>query len=290
MSWRDIDTGVFSQQHIFLIKLFTHSVLIFFEFLLLAISYNSVTINSQIVFNIRNANHLKNLRIMLFMTFMITPVVVIAKVQDDKFELLNRAMFNFNETVDLLFLKPLAQLYVRLMPAPVERAVGSMVENLNEMTTAANCGLQGKSRDMFRSSGRFLINTSIGLGGFFDMAHAIFKLQSVPPEDFGQTLAVWGITEGPYLVLPLVGPSNLRDVSGLMLGSLTNPLNFYSEVKARNSIRALSLVSIRGELLGIEDIITGDRYIFIRDVYHQKRKYSIMDGVVEDDFGFDDDY
>ena len=233
---------------------------------------------------------MKNLRIMLFITFMITPVVVIAKVQDDKFELLNRAMFNFNETVDLLFLKPLAQLYVRLMPAPFERAVGSMVANLNEMTTAANCGLQGKSRDMFRSSGRFLINTSIGLGGFFDMAHAIFKLQSVPPEDFGQTLAVWGITEGPYLVLPLVGPSSLRDVSGLMLGSLTNPLNFYSEVKARNSIRALSLVSIRGELLGIEDIITGDRYIFIRDVYHQKRKYSIMDGVVEDDFGFDDDY
>ena len=227
---------------------------------------------------------------MLFMTFMLTPVVVIAKVQDDKFELLNRAMFNFNETVDLLFLKPLAKLYVRLMPAPFERAVGSMVENLNEMTTAANCGLQGKSRDMFRSSGRFLINTSIGLGGFFDMAHAIFKLQSVPSEDFGQTLAVWGITEGPYLVLPLVGPSSLRDVSGLMLGSLTNPLNFYSEVKARNAIRALSLVSMRGELLGIEDIVTGDRYIFIRDVYHQKRKYLIMDGVVEDDFGFDDDY
>ncbi len=290
MSWKEIDKGFVSQRHIFLIKLFAHSVLIFFEFLLLAFSYNSVTINSQIVFNMRNGNHLKNLRIMLFMTFMITPGVVIAKVQDDRFELLNRAMFNFNETVDLLFLKPLAQLYVRLMPAPFERAVGSMVENLNEMTTAANCGLQGKSRDMFRSSGRFLINTSIGLGGFFDMAHAVFKLQSVPSEDFGQTLAVWGITEGPYLVLPLVGPSSLRDVSGLMLGSLTNPLNFYSEVKARNSIRALSLVSMRGELLGIEDIVTGDRYIFIRDVYHQKRKYSIMDGVVEDDFGFDDDY
>ena len=275
----------------FLKKLFTHSVLIFFESLLLAILHNSVTINySQIVLSNRNVNHLKNLRILFFITFMITPMVVIAEVQDDKFELLNRAMFNFNEAVDLLFLKPLAQLYVRLMPAPFERAVGSMVENLNEMTTAANCGLQGKSRDMFRSSGRFLINTSIGFGGFFDMAHAIFKLQSVPSEDFGQTLAVWGIAEGPYLVIPLVGPSSIRDVSGLMLGSLTNPLNFYSEVKARNSIRALSLVSMRGELLGVEDIVTGDRYIFIRDVYHQKRKYLIKDGVVEDDFGFDDDY
>ncbi len=275
----------------FLKKLFTHSVLIFFESLLLAILHNSVTINySQIVLSNRNVNHLKNLRILFFLTFMITPMVVIAEVQDDKFEVLNRAMFNFNEAVDLLFLKPLAQLYVRLMPAPFERAVGSMVENLNEMTTAANCGLQGKSRDMFRSSGRFLINTSIGFGGFFDMAHAIFKLQSVPSEDFGQTLAVWGIAEGPYLVIPLVGPSSIRDVSGLMLGSLTNPLNFYSEVKARNSIRALSLASMRGELLGVEDIVTGDRYTFIRDVYHQKRKYLIKDGVVEDDFGFDDDY
>ena len=221
---------------------------------------------------------------------MITPLRVVAEVENDKFESFNRTMFKFNETVDLLFLKPLAQLYVRLMPEPFEQAVGHMVDNLNEVTTAANCGLQGKAQDMFRASARFLLNTSIGVGGLFDVAHTVFDLESVSSEDFGQTLAVWGVAQGPYLVLPLRGPSSLRDISGTVFASFTNPLNFYSEIDVRNSIRALSLLSIRGELLGVEEIVAGDRYIFIRDVYQQKRQYAISDGVIEDDFDFDDDY
>ena len=233
---------------------------------------------------------MKSLRTLFFMTFMIIPLSAIAEVQDDKFESLNRALFNFNENIDVLFLKPLAQLYVKLMPEPFEQAVSSMVANLNEVTTATNCGLQGKAQEMFRSSGRFLINTSIGLGGLLDVAHSVFDLESVPSEDFGQTLAVWGVSQGPYLVLPLVGPSSVRDASGTVFGGFTNPVNFYSEVDGRNAIRALSLVSIRGELLGVGEIVTGDRYIFVRDVYQQKRQYSIMDGVVEDDFDLDDDY
>ena len=233
---------------------------------------------------------MKSLRTLFFMTFMIIPLSAIAEVQDDKFESLNRALFNFNENIDVLFLKPLAQLYVKLMPEPFEQAVSSMVANLNEVTTATNCGLQGKAQEMFRSSGRFLINTSIGLGGLLDVAHSVFDLESVPSEDFGQTLAVWGVSQGPYLVLPLVGPSSVRDASGTVFGGFTNPVNFYSEVDGRNASRALSLVSIRGELLGVGEIVTGDRYIFVRDVYQQKRQYSIMDGVVEDDFDLDDDY
>ena len=109
-------------------------------------------------------------------------------------------------------------------------------------------------------------------------------------EDFGQTLGAWGVAEGPYLMLPLIGPSTLRDAPSKFIDSFANPVSYLDEVSDRNSMRALGLLSTRAELLELDDVITGDSYLFVRDVYLQRRQYLVSDGAIEDDFGDLDDY
>lgn len=207
----------------------------------------------------------------------------------DTFEGINRNMFYLNERLDQYALRPVAIVYTNVMPNPLERGIGNFFSNLDEITNVVNDLLQGKFKQAGHDGGRFLINSTIGVAGLFDVAERA-GISKSDGEDFGQTLAVWGVGEGPYLMLPLVGPSTLRDAPSKFIDSLTNPLSYSDDVSARNSARALDLLTKRVSLLAIDQIATGDRYLFVRDVYLQRNRYMVNDGAIEDDFGDFDDF
>jgi phospholipid-binding lipoprotein MlaA len=144
--------------------------------------------------------------------------------------------------------------------------------------------LQGKFRQAGNDTGRFVINTTIGLVGFFDVADH-FGLPKNDGEDFGQTLGVWGVDSGPYLVLPLIGPSTVRDGPARIVDWFINPINEIDHVPTRNQIYGAEVISTRADLLEAEKFVRGERYSFIRDAYLQRRKFLLTDGGVEDDFG-----
>ena len=148
--------------------------------------------------------------------------------------------------------------------------------------------LQGKVGQAGNDGGRLLINSTIGIAGFFDVAkHA--GLEKSDGEDFGQTFGVWGVGEGAYVVLPFLGPSTLRDAPSLLLDSVFDPVGEIDHVPTRNQLYGARVVSVRADLLEAEKLIKGDKYTFIRDVYLQRRQFLVNDGEVDDDFG-DDDY
>ncbi|WP_297186595.1 VacJ family lipoprotein [uncultured Porticoccus sp.] len=203
---------------------------------------------------------------------------------DDPWEGFNRKMFAFNDTVDTYTLKPIAKGYRAVTPDPVERGVSRMFSNVGEVVNVFNDLLQGKFRQAGNDTGRFVINTTIGLVGFFDVADH-FGLPKNDGEDFGQTLGVWGVDSGPYLVLPLIGPSTLRDGPARVVDRFINPINEIDHVPTRNQIYGAEVISTRADLLEAEKFVRGERYSFIRDAYLQRRKFLLMDGGVEDDFG-----
>jgi len=212
---------------------------------------------------------------------------VAEKSDNDPLEGFNRAVFAFNEQADRFVLKPIAQGYRFVTPDPIERGVGRIFSNLGEILNVANSLLQGKMSQAANDSGRFLVNTTIGLGGIFDVADD-FGLKQYDDEDFGQTLGAWGVGSGPYLVLPLFGPSSLRDAPARLVDGYANPINTVDHVPTRNTIYGVQVVSTRAALLDTEKLISGDKYTFIRDVYLQRRDYLVSDGALEDAFG--DDY
>ena len=209
--------------------------------------------------------------------------------EQDTFEGYNRSMFNFNDTLDHYALRPVAVVYTNVMPNPLERGIANIFSNLDEISNVVNDLLQGKFKQAGHDGGRFLINSTIGVGGLFDVAERA-GISKSDGEDFGQTLAVWGVGEGPYLMLPLIGPSTLRDAPSKYIDSFTNPLSYSDDVRLRNSARGLDLLTTRVELLSVDQIATGDRYLFVRDVYLQRTRYLVNDGVIEDDFGDFDEY
>jgi len=204
----------------------------------------------------------------------------------DPWEGFNRAVFTFNDKADTYVLRPVAKGYKAVTPDPVEQGVGRMFANLGEIVSVGNSLLQGKFRQAGHDTGRFLINSTVGVLGFFDVASE-FGLYKNEREDFGQTLGAWGVSSGPYLVLPFLGPSTLRDAPARLVDGYANPINTVDHVPTRNSIYGVDVVSGRAELLDAEKLISGDRYVFIRDVYLQRRAYLVNDGELDDDF---DDY
>ena len=207
----------------------------------------------------------------------------------DPYENLNRASHSFNETLDNYAARPVAKMYQAAMPDPLEKGIVNVFRNLDEITNIVNDLLQAKFGQAANDTGRFLINTTIGVGGLFDVAQRA-GLPRGEGEDFGQTLGTWGVGSGPYLMLPLVGPSTLRDAPSKYFDSFTNPVAYMDHVRTRNAVRGLSLVSTRAELLELDGVISGDSYLFVRDVYLQRREYQVKDGAIEDDFGDLDDY
>lgn len=206
----------------------------------------------------------------------------------DPWEPVNRAVFGFNEQVDAWILKPVAKGYKTVTPEPVEGGVSNFFANLNEVPNVLNNMLQWKWGRAGNSAGRFLLNSTIGLAGFVDVAAAA-GLPRYEDETFGQTLSSWGAPAGPYLVLPLLGPSTVTDTAGLPLEQLMHPSHYTGDNVARVQFAVAESIDLRARLLKSEDFISGDRYTFIRDAYIQRRAYLVADGEVTDDFGGDID-
>ena len=208
----------------------------------------------------------------------------------DPLQQLNRKIYELNfEILDPALIKPLATLYDRVTPRPVRIGINNFFSNLDEIPNAVNSLLQGKIGQAANDTGRFIVNSVFGLGGVFDVATDA-GMQPSQGEDFGQTLAVWGVSEGPYLMLPFLGPSTLRDAPSNVLDSFLEPFAYNDNYGMRAGIKAIDIVALRAELLGIDDVMSGDKYIFVRDVYLQNREYVIADGAIEDDFDDLEDY
>ena len=208
----------------------------------------------------------------------------------DPLEGINRVFYELNfNLLDPVIIKPIAIIYDQTAPKPVRRVLRNFFSNLDEVPSLVNNALQGKLGQAGNNAGRFLINTTIGLGGFFDVAKKA-GLQPGEDEDFGQTLAVWGIPAGPYLMLPFFGPSTLRDAPSNFVDSLFDPFSYNNQLSVRVAIKGIDLIALRADLLGIDDVISGDEYLFIRDVYLQNREYVISDGAIEVNFDDLDDY
>ncbi|MCK5880541.1 MAG: VacJ family lipoprotein [Sinobacterium sp.] len=200
----------------------------------------------------------------------------------DPWESSNRKVASFNNGVDKYFLVPVAKGYNYIMPAPANQGVSNFIANTLEVNTMLNSTLQAKPKNLGLSFARFCINLTLGFFGLFDVATELGVHAN--KEDFGQTFARWGAPDGPYIVLPLLGPSTVRDGLGLYPNILVNPL-ITDNVSLRNSSIALFYTDKRAGLLEAESLITGDRYVFIRNAYLQNREFLNNDGVVEDDFG-----
>jgi phospholipid-binding lipoprotein MlaA len=210
----------------------------------------------------------------------------------DPWEGFNRRVFAFNDVLDRYALKPVAQGYKAVTPEPVQTGVGNFFSNLGEVRTALNSLLQGKPANAGLATSRFLINSTVGIGGLLD--YATLMEITADKEDFGQTMAVWGWEDSRYLVLPLLGPRTLRDASGLPADFAANPITYMDDHQLRAGLTALDIIHFRAGLLDQESLISGDRYRFVRDAYLQRRQFEVNDGVLgedpfaTDDFDFDD--
>jgi phospholipid-binding lipoprotein MlaA len=216
-------------------------------------------------------------------------VPVMAEV--DPWEGANRKIYGFNDRLDRWVLKPVARGYDRVVPSFVKRGVRNFFTNIGEPIVAVNQLLQGEPCKAAEDTGRFLLNSTVGIFGLVDVAAA----NGLPPhdEDFGQTFVVWGVPNGRFITIPFRGPATVTHAGGMVLDLLTNPFQFISPARSRYFARGVDLIDARAGLLPTESLITGDRYLFLRDAYLQNREFLINDGVVEDDpflDEFDEDY
>ncbi|WP_153162383.1 VacJ family lipoprotein [Zoogloea sp. 1C4] len=196
----------------------------------------------------------------------------------DPLEPLNRATFSFNETADRYVMRPVAQVY-DLAPLPVKVGVGNFFGNLGDFWIGVNNLLQGKFVDGLSDGGRLLINSTIGIFGIFDIATEMGLEKH--DEDLGQTLGRWGVGDGPYLVLPLLGPSNLRDTVGLVGDLNVDPIWGVEDIGERNRLTALRFINRRAQLLGADttaDQAALDKYGYMRSFYIQYRRSQVYDG------------
>lgn len=203
----------------------------------------------------------------------VQPAATDRRLAADPFERTNRRIFRFNERIDNGVLKPVAVTYRKVAPRGLRRGVTSFFTNLAEPVNIVNNLLQGKPRASAISLSRFTLNT-VTSAGLYDTANRFFKL-TPQREDFGQTLGVWGISSGPYLMLPFLGPSTLRDTAGIVGDSWLRPQQ-YLEGAENIGLRSVEIVNIRAGLLDVEDLVQGgDRYALLRDVYLQRRAFQV---------------
>ncbi|WP_454723417.1 MULTISPECIES: MlaA family lipoprotein [Cupriavidus] len=197
----------------------------------------------------------------------------------DPIEPFNRQVFRVNDGVDKVVLKPVAQFYTDYVPSPIRTAIDNAFSNVSDVYSAINNLLQGKPTRAAEDTMRVAINSVLGIGGLIDIATPA----GLPKykEDFGQTLGVWGVPAGPYLVLPLFGPSTVRDTAGMLVDRQLDPLAYMDPVWARNTLTGVRIVSARASLLSASNLIEEaalDKYSFLRDAYLQRRQYQIYDG------------
>ena len=197
----------------------------------------------------------------------------------DPFEPMNRAVFAFNETADEYVVKPVAQAYTTVVPEYFRGVIGNVFANVGELWTAANQLLQGKPMAALGDLSRFVINTTFGFGGIADVATEMGLERH--REDFGQTLGRWGLASGPYLVLPIFGPSSLRDGLGFALDMAADPVRQVETEGFSNNLRLTRAIDQRASLLTAGRVVEGaalDKYSFVRDGYLQRRRNQVWDG------------
>jgi len=222
----------------------------------------------------------------LFILPLIVTPLIFAEV-NDPLEGVNRTFFNINEKVDEVALKPIALTYSKT-PDPIKNGITNFFRNLKEIDNTLNQVLQGKPKYAANDLSRFLINSTLGLGGILDPASSMGLERQ--DEDFGQTLGLWGVSPGPYLMVPFLGPSSSRDLLSRPISSFLEVTFHMDDSNVRLSLSALDAIETRERLLDVESLLSGDKYNFVRDSYSQSREYEIKDGLnVEDAFTDDMD-
>ena len=211
-----------------------------------------------------------------------------AFAETDPLKDLNQKTHDLNQTLDLQVASPVARFYKRITPDFIEMGVTNFTQNIEDLSIGVNNILQGKIKSGFSDLSRFTINSTIGIAGFLDIASDMGLEKH--DEDFGQTLAVWGVPNGPYLVLPGLGPSTMRDTLAMIPDAFLTPLWLIDHDRTSYSLTAIDLIDTRARYLGLESVVIGDEYLFYRDAYLQSRQFEIKDGEIEDDFDDFDDF
>ena len=212
----------------------------------------------------------------------------LSHADNDPFEEINKKTHNLNQALDLQVASPVARFYKRITPDILEIGITNFTRNIEDLSIAVNNMLQGKVNEGISDLFRFTINSTLGIAGFIDISTGLgFKKHD---EDFGQTLAIWGVDEGPYIVLPGLGPSTLRDTLAMIPDSFLTPLWLIDHDHTSYSLTAIDLVDTRARYLGLESVVIGDEYLFYKDAYLQSREFEIKDGEIEDDFDEFDDF
>ncbi|MBS0320123.1 MAG: VacJ family lipoprotein [Proteobacteria bacterium] len=203
---------------------------------------------------------------------------------DDPWEPFNRAMFAINEPLDNNIVKPIIKGYTEVVPRPIRLAISNFYNNIDDLFSAINDGLQGKPEKMGNDLGRVVINSGMGLLGLIDIASDLGIERG--NEDFGQTFGVWGFPQGPYLFVPFFGPTTVRDGTGWVVRAELSPFNWMDDVATRNIIWGVALLDARyqaQDALRFVDDAALDRYAFIRRAYLQRRLYLLYDGKIPPD-------
>jgi phospholipid-binding lipoprotein MlaA len=202
-----------------------------------------------------------------------------AAAPGDPLEPINRGIFSFNNTFDHYLFKPIAKGYDTVVPGPVKTGVSNVFQNVSDVQSIVSDVVQLKPAKLGDDLGRVLLNSTIGLVGIFDLATPMGIERG--DEDFGQSFGYWGIGAGPYLMLPFMGPSSLRDVVGRGIDGQIDPVGFVSSVPVRNSLQGLRVVDARVGLFPTETLMNQaalDRYTFLRSAYLQRRESQVLDG------------
>ena len=200
--------------------------------------------------------------------------LALAESTDDPLEPLNRKILLVNGAFDRVVVRPVASGYARAVPSPIRAGIGNFLDNLREPRTAINQLLQGRPGLAVADTTRFLVNSTLGIGGLFDPAARM----GLPRhrEDFGQTFAAWGIESGAYLMIPFVGSSNVRDTIGMVVGLGAMPQT-YIDLPPRAGMTAMWVIRQRSENLHLDAQITGDPYVYLREAWQKRRAAEIAD-------------
>ena len=226
--------------------------------------------------------HFKNISLLAFVLFLSIDSIAV----QDPFEDINRKVWTFNEFLDDNFAKPAAEVYTSIAPDFVEIGLNNFFRNINELDNTANQLLQGRPLLALNDFSRFIINSTIGLAGFIDIGSKLGLERH--DEDFGQTLGAWGVNSGPFLMIPIYGPSTPRSLAGRSVSSVLSGTFAIKETDVRLGITALDALETRARYLEVETLIIGDRYSFIRDSYMQYQEFESSNGLDQVDVFVDD--
>ena len=202
---------------------------------------------------------------------------------EDPWRTTNERVFRFDDFFDQLLVRPIANTYTLFVPRVARQGIGNFFSNIDDINVFVNDLLQLKFIAAVSDSGRFLINSTVGIAGVLDVASSLGLQKN--EEDFGQTLGRYGIGTGPYVVLPVFGASNLRDSFGLVLDTLFNPIQYQDEASLRLILFLVEEIDTRSGWLALDELVSGNKYLFFREAYVQRREYLLSDGQVEDVFG-----